>query len=155
MLLSEMLSKKRIMLNMDASGWEEAIDLGGELLISDGSIEPSYIEAVKTTKEEHGPYIVIAPGIALSHARPEDGVHETSMSLITLKEPVAFGHDTNDPVKLIITMATTDNQTHLESLRQLMSVMMDEEDLKELMNTVDKESVIKIINRHSEGGVVC
>lgn len=155
MLLSELLSDKRIELNVSVDSWQAALDVGGAMLIDDGSIEVSYIEAVKAIKEEHGPYIVMAPGIALSHARPEDGVNRTAMSLITLEEPVRFGHDTNDPVKLIITMATTDNQTHLESLKQLMSVMMDEADMEKLINATDKATVLEIIERHSEGGVVC
>lgn len=155
MLLSELLSDKRIELNVSVDSWQAALDVGGAMLIDDSSIEVSYIEAVKAIKEEHGPYIVMAPGIALSHARPEDGVNRTAMSLITLEEPVRFGHDTNDPVKLIITMATTDNQTHLESLKQLMSVMMDEADMEKLINATDKATVLEIIERHSEGGVVC
>lgn len=147
MLLNEMLLKDRIQLNVEASDWEDAVDIGGEILISEKMIEPSYIEAVKKMKDEIGPYIVIAPGIALSHARPENGVNQTSMSLIRLKEPVEFGHEENDPVSLVITMATTDNESHLKSLSQLMDLMLD--DLDTLFSAKDVDQIVDVINKHS------
>lgn len=149
MLLNEMLSKNHIQVNVEAKNWENAIDLGGEILLNEKLIEQTYIEAVKKTKREIGPYIVIAPGIALSHARPENGVNKTSMSLIQLKEPVEFGHEENDPVKLVFTLATTDNKSHLESLRQLMSVMTESTDMEVLFTTKDVNEIVEIINKHS------
>lgn len=47
--------------------------IGGELLEKSGAIEPRYIDAMINTVKEIGPYIVIAPGIAMPHARPEAG----------------------------------------------------------------------------------
>ncbi|MFB8734775.1 PTS sugar transporter subunit IIA [Bacillus sp. SL00103] len=38
--------------------------------------------------DQNGPYIVIAPQVAIPHARPEDGVNELSMSLMTFEQPV-------------------------------------------------------------------
>ncbi len=35
MLLNEMLLKDRIQLNVEASDWEDAVDIGGEILISE------------------------------------------------------------------------------------------------------------------------
>ncbi len=149
MLLNEMLTKSHIQVNVEAKDWEKAIDLGGDILLQENLIEQSYIEAVKKTKNELGPYIVIAPGIALSHARPENGVNHTSMSLIRLKEPVAFGHEDNDPVSLVFTLATTDSQSHLNALQQLMSVMTNKEDLSVLFTTNDVDEIVDIINKHS------
>ncbi|PKM50128.1 MAG: PTS mannitol transporter subunit IIA [Firmicutes bacterium HGW-Firmicutes-7] len=149
MLLNEMLLIDRIKVNVEAKGWEEAIDIGGNLLIDQALIEKSYIEAVKQTLRSLGPYIVLAPGIAISHSRPENGVHKTCMSLIQLKEPVEFGHDTNDPVKVIFTLATTDKEAHLQSLRQLMSLMMVSEDLEVLFTAKDVDDIIEVINKHS------
>ncbi len=43
-------------------------------------------------------HIVIAPGIALPHARPEDGVIDSTVAVVRLAEPVNFGNEDNDPV---------------------------------------------------------
>ena len=53
-------------------------------MVKNGTIEERYIDGMIETVKNLGPYIVIAPGVALPHARPEDGVIEPSMSLVTL-----------------------------------------------------------------------
>ena len=85
------------------------------------------------------------------HARPENGVKKISMSLITLKKPVNFGSGINDPVKLVITLAAIDNESHLNALGELMELLMSE-DLPKVMDAKDKEEIIKIIKKYSIGG---
>jgi mannitol/fructose-specific phosphotransferase system IIA component (Ntr-type) len=149
-MLNNILNTNRIKIDAEASDWEEAIDLGGDILIRENIIEPRYLKAIKETKEKLGPYIVIAPGIAISHSKPEDGVLDVGMSLIRLKEPVDFGHRTNGPVKLLFTLATTDRKTHLEALRQLMHIFLREEDMNTLLNSRNVEEIAKVIYKHSE-----
>jgi mannitol/fructose-specific phosphotransferase system IIA component (Ntr-type) len=96
-----------------------------------------------------GPYIVIAPGIAMPHARPEDGVKQVCMSLITLKEPVKFGNETNDPVKLVIEFGAIDNHTHLQALSQLMNLFTSKKYTESVINTLNINEVLKIINNCS------
>ncbi|WDU82798.1 PTS sugar transporter subunit IIA [Caloramator sp. Dgby_cultured_2] len=93
--------------------------------------------------------MVIAPGIVLAHARPENGVKKLSMSLITLKNPINFGSELNDPVKLIITLAAIDSKTHLKALSQLMNLLMNTDDLNIIINAKSKEEVLNIINKYS------
>jgi PTS system ascorbate-specific IIA component len=81
------------------------------------------VEAVKTM----GPYMVLAPGLALAHARPEDGVLELGMSVITLKTPVEFGSELNDPVSLIISFGGVDKESHIGMLQALAKFLMVEE----------------------------
>lgn len=104
-------------------------------------------EAVKTL----GPYIVIAPGIAMPHARPEMGAKKIGMSLITLTQPVNFGHPENDPVKIVVCLCSTDSITHLKALSQLMQ-FLDNKDVSELLweENTDLESLIKYIDNFSE-----
>lgn len=46
---------------------------------------------------------------------------------------MAFGSDMFDPVKLIITLAATDSESHLEVLSELAEVLMDEEKVTRLI----------------------
>lgn len=149
MRLDEMLNEKTIRLDVEADGWEQAVDIGGSILLSEGLIEPRYIEAVKETKKKLGPYIVIAPGIAISHSRPEDGVLHTGMSLIRLKEPVDFGHETNGPVKLLFTLAARDSEVHLEALKQLMDVLLDSRSMEILLNSDSIREIAEVMEKHS------
>lgn len=123
--LSELLSPSTILLDADAADWREAIRLSGELLVSTGATDPAYTEAMIRTVEEHGPYIVIAPGFALAHSRPDESVHRTGMSFVRLAEPIAFGNAANDPVTLVMALAAEDSSAHREALAALAGVLAD------------------------------
>lgn len=96
---------------------------------------------------EFGPYMVIAPQIVLLHARPEDGVIKTGLSILTLKNPINFGSELNDPVKLVFSFCSIDNKDHMVLLSNLMKLLMSKEDLENLMNEDNIENVKKIIEK--------
>lgn len=148
-MLSDLLTQETVRINVDCKDWVEAIKAGTEVLVEKGYVETKYEEAIIENFKTLGPYMVVAPGIVLSHARPENGVNTLSMSLTTLKEPVKFGNETNDPVKLVITVAAVDNETHLKALSQLMELFMNGEDMNVIFTSTNKEDVIKVINKYS------
>ena len=74
-------------------------------LLANGTIEPSYVAALFRSHEELGPYYVLGPGLAMPHARPEDGVNRLGLGLTVLKTGVNFGSEGNDPIQLLITLA--------------------------------------------------
>ena len=149
-MLNDLLTFDVIKLNVECSSWKEAILEGTSLLEEKGYIEKRYTEAIIDNFNEFGPYMVVAPGIVLSHARPENGVKKLSMSLITLKNEVKFGNETNDPVKLVITLAATDSETHLKALSQLMELFMNSSDLHGMMFSTNKDQTLEIIKKYSK-----
>lgn len=149
-MLKDLLTWNTIKVNVECEDWKEAIGFGTQLLIDNGWVEKRYYDAIINNFKEFGPYMVVAPGIVLSHARPENGVNKLSMSLITLKNPVEFGNESNDPVKLIITLAASDNESHLKALSQLMELFMNSEDMTSIFKASNKEDVIGIIGKYSK-----
>ncbi|WP_181347123.1 PTS sugar transporter subunit IIA [Thalassobacillus sp. CUG 92003] len=123
---------------------EDAIRLAGGVLLEEGTIDRQYIEAMIQAYHENGPYFVLAPAIAIPHARPEDGVHEASVSCIHLKEPVSFGHQSNDPVKLIFGLGAASSQEHVELLRKLTRVLNNQEYVKRMEQASSFEEFSKI-----------
>ena len=61
-----------------------------------------------------GPYIVVIPGIALAHAEAGDTVMEECMSMMTLKEPIAFGHESINPLVLCLSWLLIQKDKHLK-----------------------------------------
>lgn len=59
--------------------------IGVDLLVAADVVEPRYYRAILDGVEQFGPYFVIAPGLAMPHGRPEEGVKKTGFSLVTLK----------------------------------------------------------------------
>ena len=121
--LRDLLPVNAIRLDVDAPDWRAAIRAAGELLGEAGVAGDSYTDAMIRVVEEHGPYIVLTPGFALDHSRPDDSVTRTGMSLVRLAEPVRFGHDTNDPVTLVMALASVDSSAHQDALAALAGVL--------------------------------
>lgn len=108
-----------------ANNWREAIRLSGDGLVAGGATTNEYTDQMITAVEEHGPYIVIAPGIALAHARPSEAVLHAGLSWVSLETPVKFGHPKNDPVTLVIGLAATDHTAHINVLKATAAVLSD------------------------------
>ncbi len=106
-----------------AADWREAIRLSGDGLVAGGATTDEYTGQMIAAVEEHGPYIVIAPGIALAHARPSDAVLHGGLSWVSLDAPVEFGHPKNDPVTLVIGLAAVDHTTHIDVLKAMAGVL--------------------------------
>ena len=139
-MLKDVLKKEYIRVDEEALDWKEAVRKANLPLLEHKCIKESYIDGTIEMVKQLGPYIVICPGIAIAHARPEAGVLKNSISLITLKKPVRFGHSMNDPVKLVFTLAAKSNEGHLSALSDLALVLGDESKYDRIMkaSTVDE-----------------
>ncbi len=149
-LKQSLIDNNSIKLQAQASNWREAIKIGTDLLIASGAIQPSYHDAIISSVEELGPYICIAPNLALPHARPENGVLRTAFALVTLEEPIYFEGE-EEPVDVLITLAGSSSDEHMEGLMEVTQVLDDEEsetgvDLDKLRHCRSSSDVFKVID---------
>lgn len=145
--LKDVLTADRIALNEIAEDWVSAITIAGELLYKTGCVEHRFIDRMIQISKQMGPYIVIAPGIALPHARPRDGVRRMGISLVRLEKPVKFGNQVNDPVDIVIALAPIDNDSHIKILAQLSEFLMSVENVKKLRIADDVNEIICAIQK--------
>ncbi|WP_222851383.1 PTS sugar transporter subunit IIA [Phytoactinopolyspora mesophila] len=99
--------------------WRAAVRAACQPLVDAGAVEARYADRCVDMVEEHGPYMVLAPGLALAHARPEDGVNRLCLASATLAEPVSFGHPDNDPVDVVLAFGSPDDSSHIGLLQKL------------------------------------
>lgn len=125
-MIETLLSEETVAVGVSAKDWREAVRKGGELLVRAGKVREEYIDAMIETVETTGPYIVIAPGVAMPHARSEKGALDIGLSLLLLKTPVEFGNPDNDPVQIVISLSAKDNASHLDLLADIMRLLEDE-----------------------------
>ncbi|TGB02429.1 BglG family transcription antiterminator [Halobacillus salinus] len=144
-MLTDLLVSENIAVRDSVSDWEEAVRLASAPLLEQHAIEESYVEAMIQSVKELGPYIVIAPRIAIPHARPEAGVNKLSMSLLRLKEPVWFSEKEKHKAQLIFVLAAIDNQTHLKALSQLTEILSSEESITKLIESDDQQEIVDLI----------
>jgi mannitol/fructose-specific phosphotransferase system IIA component (Ntr-type) len=142
MQLQALLTEQTVRARVTVACWEEAVRAVGQLLVAAGAVEPRYVGAMMRVLRDMGPYAVIAPGVVLLHARPEDGVMQPCFGLITLSTPVPFGHRENDPVDLVIALGAVDKQAHVEALRELALLLSDSAALQRIRSAVDDCSLL-------------
>ncbi|HHY34908.1 MAG TPA: PTS transporter subunit EIIA [Firmicutes bacterium] len=150
MKLCEVLRKDHIALKVPARDWAEAVTEAGCLLVRTGAVESRYVPAMLGVIKELGPYVVIAPGVAMPHARPEDGVNETSLGIVTLVRPVDFGNPANDPVDIVIPLAAKDHDTHIDVLKELASFLGNEENVRALREARTADEVLDLISKGTD-----
>jgi mannitol/fructose-specific phosphotransferase system IIA component (Ntr-type) len=120
---------------------EHAIEMAGELLVASGRSTPEYTESMLDAVAENGPYIVIAPGIALAHGRPSEAVLEIGLSLVTLAEPVIFGNEANDPVRIVLGLCAVDHSSHIDIMAELATFLGDSASVNNLLNAVHNDQI--------------
>ncbi|MDO5099008.1 MAG: PTS sugar transporter subunit IIA [Corynebacterium sp.] len=144
--ISQFLAPSRITLDVPASTWQAAIRLAGDLLETEDVATADYTDAMIDTVKTKGPYIVIAPGFAFAHAQFSTAVKTTGMSVVRLREPVKFGHETNDPVRIVLALAATDHSAHLAAMGQMARVIGDVERRKALETAATPEEFLAILD---------
>jgi len=102
-----------------ADSWPAAVQAAGRGLVDSGAAEDRYVQRCVAQVRAVGPYIVVAPGIALAHARPEDGAVTLGVSVAVLDRPVNFGHAANDPVDVVFAFCSPDRDSHVGLLSSL------------------------------------
>ncbi len=141
--LSELLPRERIKLDVKVTNWQEAIREAGKLLWESGAVTSEYIEAMVNVAKELGPYIVIAPGIALPHAATEAGAKQTALSLVKLVDPIYFGNPDNDPVRLVFGLSAIDKKVHIGALQALAELFLSKDLVNQLFKAESVNSVIE------------
>ena len=141
--LKDYLHEGNIKVSLPVRSWEHTVDEGCMILENRGSILPSYSESIKEKLKTLGPYMVIAPGIALLHTDISQGVLRTDFSLMTLRQGIRFGKNDFDPVRLVITFATNNGVNHIQALRDLALILSDHEKVLKIMNADTKKEIIK------------
>lgn len=145
------IEKNHIAVQVEVEDWRAAITAAGNILVEQGSVTPLYVKRMIEAVEEMGPYIVIAPHVALAHARPDAQVLKADISMVTLAKPVCFGHQANDPVQIVFAFAAQQAAGHLQQLVKLSRLLEDEAKIKELGQALTLEAAYAILNQAGKG----
>ncbi|EYU17188.1 MULTISPECIES: PTS sugar transporter subunit IIA [Photorhabdus] len=147
-MLKRLLTQDVIQVIPDIENWREAIAIACQPLVENGAISSRYIDAIYRSHEAIGPYYVVGPGIAMPHARPEEGVNKLALALTVISNGVGFGSAENDPIKLLIVLAATDSHSHIEVIAQLAKLFDNQQDVALLMSAKSKEEILAVINQY-------
>lgn len=143
-MITDMLKLENIRIVEEVKDWREAIHLSLEPLLTGGFITENYEKAIIESTKEYGPYYVLAEDFALIHGRPEDGVLERQLAITLLRKPVVFAED-SFPVRVLIALAASDSNSHLDIMKVLSSIFIDEDKIKQLVESVDSQQIYNLL----------
>lgn len=149
--LGQLLTPQTVRLRVSAADRMDVVQQAGAMLIASGGVDERYVEAMKRVLASLGPYMVIVPGVALLHARPEDGARRLCMSLLTLEPPVPFGNPDNDPVTVAVALAAADNDSHIEALAELAALLANASTMAKIREATSVEDVLSAVRSVGAG----
>ena len=144
-MIQDILKDGNILINEQKLDWREAIAYSASSLLKSGVIDENYIKSMIHSVEEFGPYIVMAPHMALAHARPEDGVNELGFSVSIFKYPVSFGNEDEQQVSVIFCLSAVDSYSHLNIMKSLVNLIRSTDKIEKLSRANTKEEVKNIL----------
>lgn len=139
------LTKELVRFEEKAKDWKDAIRISTQDLVKEGYIQPSYVDGIIDCVVEFGPYIVIAPEIALPHARPEKGAVKPGYSFTRFKEPVLFEDGVD--ARVFISLSCTESDTHIFMLQEIVEVLSVEENNEIIMNSTDVDKIVQVFQK--------
>lgn len=149
MSILKLIGDDGIVINTDENlTVDAALDITCSKLLEHGKVEPSYLEAIKTKHREIGAYYVLAPKIAMPHARPEDGVNEASLQVTVFKNGVDLESEDNGDVYFSITLAAMDSDSHIQTIMALSELFQNDDDVDAIIASESIAEIVDILKKY-------
>lgn len=146
--LTDFITEEVITIASNVSDWKEAIRLAAAPLVSNGAIEPCYVDEIIRQHDYHNPYMILGKHTSIPHAGPESGVNKTAMSLLCIKEGVKFSENFN--IRLVVVIAAKDREEHIRALFQLSQLAFQEKDIQAIAQEKNKKKIVGILKNYTE-----
>ncbi|ALZ97164.1 PTS sugar transporter subunit IIA [Leclercia adecarboxylata] len=144
-MITTWLPAENIQIVDSVSDWKQAIRLSAQPLLAKETMTEAYIDAIFNSHQELGPYYVLAPGLAMPHARPEQGAIKNGLSLLHIKQGVSFDAEENDPVYVVIMLCALSGDEHINMITALADIFSDDERLSALLKASSTEEIQRVI----------
>lgn len=151
MLLSQILDAKHFLFADGFERWQDAIKASCQPLEADGTVDGEYAQQIIDCINKYGPYIVIAPMIAMPHSQENaKGVFKTAISFMRTKEIVAFDpEDREKDARLFFTLASQDHNQHLKNMSALACMLDDEALIEDLLAAESEEDLRSLCAKYN------
>jgi len=138
-MLKQLLDRGYYSVHEGFENWEDALRASVKPLIDSNAVKAAYAESIINSVKKFGPYIVIAPNIAIPHAEDYENVNDTQICFMKSNKAVSFSDDPEQDAQLFFVLASNDEEKHLKNLKNLMKLLCDEELVERLASITTKE----------------
>lgn len=151
MLLREIVEKNHCNFIESAEGWEDSIRQSCKPLEADGTVSDGYAQEIIDCVKKHGPYIAIMPGFALPHSMENSAsARGTAISFMKVENPVSFDDSDHDKsATVFFTLASVDSDQHLKNMRQLFTMLTNEDLCADLLLARSAEDLLTLADKYA------
>ena len=151
MKITDLLSEKSILLGAQVSSKPQAIEQAVQLMQKNGNVQDAQAFTQAVLAREAQSSTGVGEGIAIPHAKTSA---ITAAGLAAMTVPAGVEYDSLDgaPVDLLFLIAAPENgeNTHLEILSRLSTLLMDENFHRDLLAAKTAQEFMQIIDRAEE-----
>ncbi|MCR0567059.1 PTS sugar transporter subunit IIA [[Clostridium] innocuum] len=142
MYIKDILKPENVEVIESVIDWRDAVYQGTKNLEAQNYITRQYSEAIIENLLTYGAYFVLCPGIALLHATSNAGVLKTQLSVVLVKRPFRFKGKDED-IKLLITLAAIDSQSHIGAMQQIAMLLNDDKTIDNVLQMTSTNEIYK------------
>lgn len=149
-MLKEFVDKKHCLFIESAADWREALRIGCQPLVADGTVSENYAAELIDSVEKHGPYIVLMPGFAMPHTMEgSEAAHGTAISFMKVNAPVVFDPEDRDKdATVFFTLASVDSDAHLKNMQKLFKMLTNEDLVAELPSVTCEADLLRLDEKY-------
>lgn len=144
-MLKEKLVRDHILVINKVDNWEGAIKESVLLLEKSGTVPSEYKDKIIDAVHELGPYIFIAPEIALPHVQYFEKT-KVGISLLKINETVEF--DDERKARLFFSFSAEDGESHMRLIQDLAIFLSDETNVNALIGMENESDIYEYIQTH-------
>lgn len=148
-LLADLTAPELIDITDRCADWREALWKAGTMLVEQEKISNRYIASTINNCEYNGPYFVLSDGLAIAHTHPEDGLMESAVGLLVVREGVSFQHKSYGPVRLLFFVCLKEPNNHV--LKLLMDCAKDKEFVQRLEREKTGRGIYELLCAYERG----
>lgn len=141
-----MLKESHIMITQESLNADQALERIGMLLYEVGSVSKKYINNMIDSYHSLGAYFVIAPGVALAHAKPDSSVLQNDIALMVCKKPVIFNSH-NDPVTLVFGLCATSGDHHMDKIVDMANLLDNQQLIEKIKKANDSKEIEDLLKQ--------
>ena len=144
-MLKELLTRNHVVISNEVMDWRGAIAKSVEPLEIDGIVPVEYKDVIIKSLDELGPYIFIAPEIAMPHAQFFENT-EVGIALLKLNNEVTY--DPERSARLFFSFSGKDGTSHMELIQSLAIFLSEEKNVNAIISMDNEDDIYDYIQNY-------
>lgn len=142
-IIDDLIIKENILFDYETNSIENAVLKSCELL-EKSYIDKDYTESIMEIYKNHNEYIIRYDGILLPHAKNNNNVRKSGISIISLKNKIKV-ENSDDYIDTIITFSIKDEKKDLDTISRIINNVFNSK-IKEMIKNKDIKELVKTLN---------